>query len=214
MCRVLANHTCSTPPAVPEIPMAVVKQESSILDIIDSDNLLASLKQPGEAVFIDIDAFEYENILKGPKMSAAAYEGYVINFPDGKSPHTVYPFALHDTIILPWDYTLKNGVMKLFACSCRGLSGGSGVTCQLCRHLAKSETLESILTQMEDSTHKNAGFAYHGFSGLQEILYCKNQLIEFYRLCGLNQAKKLLIKAAALSDQKRLLMAIVSGRAS
>ena len=55
----------------------------------------------GEAVFIDTDAFEYKDILKGPKTSAVACEGYVINFLDGKSPHTAYPFALHDTIILP-----------------------------------------------------------------------------------------------------------------
>jgi hypothetical protein len=41
-----------------------------------------------------------------------------------------------------------------------------------------------------------------------------NYLIEFYRLRGLNQAKKLLVKAAALSDHKRLLMAIASERAS
>jgi len=38
--------------------------------------------------------------------------------------------------------------------------------------------------------------------------------IEFYRLRGLNQARKLLTKATALSDQKRLLMAIASGKAS
>jgi hypothetical protein len=67
---------------------------------------------------------------------------------------------------------------------------------------------------MEDGAHENARFAYHGFSGLQEMLHRKNQLIEFYRLRGLNQAKKLLVKAAALSDQKRLLMAIASGRVS
>ena len=68
MCRVLANHThSSTPPEVPEIsnpPLAVVEQESSILNIVDSNNLLASLKLPGEAVIIDVDAFEYEDILK------------------------------------------------------------------------------------------------------------------------------------------------------
>ena len=46
------------------------------------------------------------------------------------------------------------------------------------------------------------------------MLHHRNQLIEFYRLCGLNQAKKLLIKAAAISDQKHLLMAIASGRVS
>jgi len=51
---------------MPSPPSAVVRQESSILDIVDSDNLPASLnlKQPGEAAIIDIDAFEYEDILK------------------------------------------------------------------------------------------------------------------------------------------------------
>ena len=218
MCRVLANDTCTPPSTVPEIPcpptLAVVERESSILDIVDSNDLPASIEQPSEDAIIDVDAFEYEDTLKQPKKSATACEGYAIIFPDGKSPHTAYPFVLHDTIILPWDYALKNGVMKLFARSCRGLSGGSGVTCQSCRNLAKNETLESILTRMEDGIHENAGFAYYGFSGLQEILRRKNQLIEFYRLRGLNQAKKLLVKAAALSDQKRLLMAIASGRAS
>ena len=84
------------PLVVPEIPdpsLAVVERESesSILDIIDSDNLSASLKQPGEAAIIDVDAFEYEDILKRAKMSVTACEGYTIIFPDGKSPHTVYP---------------------------------------------------------------------------------------------------------------------------
>ena len=46
------------------------------------------------------------------------------------------------------------------------------------------------------------------------MLHHKNQLIKFYQLHGLNQAKKLLVKAAVLSDQKRLLMAIASGRVS
>ena len=137
-------------------------------------------------------------------------------FPDGKSPHTAYPFALHDTIILPWDYVLKNGVMKLFAHGCHGSSEGVGVACQPCQQLIKNKTLEKILTWMEDGIHENAGFAYHGFSGLQEMLHCKNQLIEFYRLHRLNQAqvRKLLVRATALSNQKRLLMAIASGRAS
>jgi hypothetical protein len=46
------------------------------------------------------------------------------------------------------------------------------------------------------------------------MLLCKNQQIEFYRLRGLNQARKLLTKATALSDQKRLAMAMASGEAS
>ena len=191
------------PPAVAEIPYppsAVVEREPS--------------KSRDEAVIIDVDAFEYEEILKRPTTSASTCEGYAMVFPDGKSPHTTYPFALHDTIILPWDYALKNGVMKLFARSCRSLSEESGTACQPCQQLVKNKTLENILTRIEDGIHENTGFAYHGFSGLQEMLCRKNQAIEFYQLCGLNQARKLLTKATALSDQKRLLMAIASGKAS
>ena len=203
--------------------MAIIEQGLSMLDLIDSDNFPASIdvpklgehsKQLNEAAIINVDAFEYEDILKQPTMSAVACEGYTIIFPNRKSPHTAYPFALHDTIVLPWDYALKNGVMKLFARSCRGLFEGSGAACQPCRQLVKNETLKNILTRIENGAHENARFAYHGFSGLREILHRKNQLIEFYRLRGLNQAKKLLVKAAALSDQKRLLMAIASGKAS
>jgi hypothetical protein len=62
--------------------------------------------------------------------------------------------------------------------------------------------LDSIFTQIADGIHENTGFAYHGFSGLQEILRCKNLWIEFYHLRGLNQARKLLTKAISLDDQK------------
>ena len=43
------------------------------------------------------------------------------------------------------------------------------------------------------------------------MLHHKNRQIEYYRLWGLNQARKLLVKATSLNDQKRLLMAIASG---
>ena len=43
------------------------------------------------------------------------------------------------------------------------------------------------------------------------MLHRKNYQIDFYRLRGLNQARKLLSRTTALSDQKRLLMAIASG---
>lgn len=46
------------------------------------------------------------------------------------------------------------------------------------------------------------------------MLHQKNQWIEFYWLCGLNQARKLLAKATALEDQKHLLVAIASRKAN
>ena len=90
------------PPAVAEIPhppSAVVEQEP---DRSQDD-------------IVDIDTFEYKEILKQPTTSSvSACEGYAMIFPDGKSPHTTYPFTLHDMIVIPWDYALKNGMMKLF----------------------------------------------------------------------------------------------------
>jgi hypothetical protein len=67
---------------------------------------------------------------------------------------------------------------------------------------------------MKEGAHENVGFMYHGFSSLQQMLHRKNCSIEFYQLHGLNQARKLLTKATALSDQKCLLMAIASRKTS
>ena len=66
---------------------------------------------------------------------------------------------------------LKNGIMKLFARGCHGSSEGEGTACQPCRQLKKNKTLEKILIQMEEGAHENTGFAYFGFSGLQEMLH-------------------------------------------
>ena len=122
--------------------------------------------------------------------------GNTVNFPNGKSAHTSYPFAL------PWDYIVKNSTMTLFAQSCTGLSEGGTEKCQPCRQLTRNTPLNSIFNHITDGIHKNAKLAYHGFSGLQEILHRKNWQIEFYPLCGLNQARKRLVKATSLDDQK------------
>ena len=163
---------------------------------------------------VDVDAAEYEDTIKQQDKSVIACQGYTVTLLDGTSPHTAYPFALHDTLILPWDYTVKNEVMKLFSQSCGGLTQDGARTCQPCQQLVKNKTLEGIFMRMEEGTHENTGFAYVGFSGLHQILRRKNQQVEFYHLQGLNQVRKLLAKATALSNQKRLLMAIASGKVS
>jgi hypothetical protein len=76
----------------------------------------------------------------------------------------------------------------------------------------QNKTLEGMLTRLEEGVNEKLAFAYHSFRGLIEILHRKNRQIEFYRLRGLNQARRLLSRTTALSDQKRLLMAIASGK--
>jgi hypothetical protein len=163
---------------------------------------------------IDVDLFDFEDTLQEKSLSDGACKGYTLDLPVGKSPYSCYPFALHNTLVLPWDLMVKNGMMMLFARSCSGrIEAGTG-SCYACQHLIKNKTLEGILTRIEEGVHENSPFTYHGFSGLQEMFHRKNQRIEFYRMRGLNQARKLLSKATALVDQKQLLMAIASGKVS
>lgn len=65
---------------------------------------------------------------------------------------------------------------------------------------------------MEEGVHEKAVYAYYGFLALAELLHHKTQQVQISKSRGLNQAKKLLSKATVLSDQKRLLMAIASGK--
>ncbi|KAF8802080.1 hypothetical protein BYT27DRAFT_7226487 [Phlegmacium glaucopus] len=148
------------------------------------------------------DSFEFEDSLGPTKASENLCKGYVLTLSDGKSPHTSYPFALHDTLVLPWDYSLRNGMMALFSWTCITFVN------------AKNKTLEKILTRINEGVHENAGYAYYGFSGLSEVLHCRTQQLRISELRALNQAKTLLSKATVLSDQKWLLMAIVSGKAN
>lgn len=107
---------------------------------------------------------------------------------------------------------MPKGKLMLVSWSCsQMISANTSQSCQSCQMLSSSTTLQGILTRIENSIHENTGFAYHGFSRLHQMLHCKNQCLEFYKLQGLNQARKLLGKVATLSDQKQLLMAISSG---
>ncbi|KAF8964489.1 hypothetical protein BDZ97DRAFT_1660101, partial [Flammula alnicola] len=164
----------------------------------------------GEVEAIDVDAFEYEDTVKGTKRSAPACNGYALVFPGQKTPYSHYPFALHDTLVLPWEVKTKNGTMSVVSTSCTGFSINNK-SCKPCQQLSRNGTLEGILKRLEDGVHDNSSLPWYGFNDLHEKIRQKNQQIEFYRLRGLNQAKKLLGKAAALSEQKRLLMAISSG---
>jgi hypothetical protein len=72
--------------------------------------------------------------------------------------------------------------------------------------------LGKIFRQIDEGIHENAGYAYYRFLVLSEVLRCRTQQLRISELRGLNQAKKLFSKATVLSDQKQLLMAIVSGK--
>ena len=94
-----------------------------ISNLVSTTNVTSTTQTlPVEDAIIDVDAmFEYEDTrVKKHQKSMTACTGYTLTFPDGMSPHTAYPFALHNTLIVPWDYSIKNGTIVLFVQSCTG----------------------------------------------------------------------------------------------
>lgn len=81
--------------------------------------------------------------------------------------HTDYPFALHDLLLLSWDYLVHNGVMIIHAQSCdgHGSKTGDSQSCWPCQDLWNNMHLKGIYTMMEGGVHENTRFAYHSFNG-------------------------------------------------
>jgi len=129
-------------------------------------------------------------------------QGYILKFPCGKTPYSIYPFTLHDNRSLPWDLLISNGVMTLFARTCHGSLNGADTSCPPCLYLPKNKSLEGIINRLDNGVHVNSPYAYHGMGGLQEVLHQQLDMIAFLQLRGLNQMRALLGKATALSDYK------------
>ncbi|KAF8173643.1 hypothetical protein BJ912DRAFT_931873 [Pholiota molesta] len=194
--KIVENSTISNS-VHPQAPCNVAEKPN--VQMVESDDEIEVIEQPPR--------------LRKTKISVDLCKGYKMVLPDGMSPYTSYPFALHDILSIPWvPQASCEGNLILRARMCSEWIAKGTTMCQSCQQIGSMSTLDGILTRLESGVHENATFAYHGISGLQELLRRKNELIEFYRLHGLNQARKLLGKVAALSDQKRLLMAISSGK--
>lgn len=62
-----------------------------------------------------------------------------------------------------------------------------------------NKNLKETCMRMDEGVHENATIAYHSFNGLTKILDHKSKKLDFSQLRGLNQARKLLVKAGELS---------------
>ncbi|KAF9455979.1 hypothetical protein BDZ94DRAFT_1302808 [Collybia nuda] len=158
---------------------------------------------------IDVDAILDPGI---DGISTQSCKGFILTLQPGQSPLLAYPFGIHDHITIPWDYSVMNGIMTLRARSCDGTQAAGSMSCIPCQELENNEKLQGILRRMADGAHENAHYAYYGFSGMVELLRQKNVQLEALRLKGLNHARRLKGQAASLSDHKRFLVAVASGK--
>jgi hypothetical protein len=103
-----------------------------------------------------LDSFKFEDSLGPMKASENLCKRYRLAFSSEKSPHILYPFALHDTLVLLWDYLLKNGVISLFSHTCLTFVNVGGKTCVPCQELQNNEILKNILTQISEGIHEKS----------------------------------------------------------
>ncbi|KAJ6598761.1 hypothetical protein B0H10DRAFT_1671495, partial [Mycena sp. CBHHK59/15] len=84
--------------------------------------------------------------------------------------------------------------------------------CRACADLPKEATLQGILDRAKDGIHEKSNYAYHSFAGLIELLHRKNKRIQELRVRGFNAAKRIARQARSLTDHKRFVQAIGSGK--
>ncbi|KAJ7104685.1 hypothetical protein C8R44DRAFT_746366 [Mycena epipterygia] len=149
-----------------------------------------------------------------PAKASPPCTGFLFPFSSaGKTASSDYPYGLHDIITLPWTYESNVDdtlTLRSKACKKTGLNGRSN--CRACAELPKQATLKGILDRSKDGVHENAQYGYHPISGLVQIIRRKNKRIEELRVRGLNAAKRLAVQARSLTDHKRFVRAIGSGK--
>ena len=137
--------------------------------------------------------------------------GIHLTFPPGRNHHTSYPFGLHNTLALPWDYHSVADRFFLQSTSCKkqivmshhGGSGDNIHACHSCESIRTNEHFESIVDRINVGIHLNSTLAYQPIDGLVQLVRKKNEQIEAMHLTKLNDDRKLQTRNASLADHKQ-----------
>ncbi|THU77743.1 hypothetical protein K435DRAFT_770008 [Dendrothele bispora CBS 962.96] len=140
-------------------------------------------------------------------------EGYTLTFPPGLSPYTHYPFALHYHLNLPWTPSIDSeNRMILFARECGGMGSWVSKQCSACACLKTNDNLTRIMDRVVDGLNEKTSMAYCSHYELVQRMERKDRQINTLKLRGLNDARLLHGRVAALDDYKRFVKALKDGR--
>ncbi|KAJ7255087.1 hypothetical protein B0H12DRAFT_1233167 [Mycena haematopus] len=132
---------------------------------------------------------------------------------DGKNASSEYPYGLHDTLNPPWTYSSNaDGTLTLRSTECTTAGSNERPTCAACASLRKDPILRGILERAKDGVDERANYAYHSVSGLIQLLRRKNKQIQELRVRGFNAVKRIAAQARSLTEHKRFVRAIGSGK--
>ncbi|KAK1221660.1 hypothetical protein PQX77_015529 [Marasmius sp. AFHP31] len=196
------------------------------------DDDIQLLPSPNE-IPIDIDALpsprihSNSTVLDRDLSSYDTAQGFQPQLPLGKTPEDIYPFYLHRTSSLAWNYSVKDHIIILHHRQCNEIltftegttpdfmltdpGDHSGWTCENCLDLPKDNNLSGILRRFETGVPLHAAYRYHGFEGIVEIAQKYRDRAETKRLGELNMARKLVVRQKALSMHKKFLVRVGEG---
>lgn len=139
-------------------------------------------------------------------------KGHLLKFPPGETPHSSYPYMLHDTVSLPWSFQVWDGIMALRASSCTGKATSKSPSCRPCSDLQTNFNLLSIKHHIDHGVHENAPFAYNGLGGMMEIARRKGRQNDLQRIRKRNLARKLLGREGKIDEYKKMVLALSDKR--
>ena len=133
--------------------------------------------------------------------------GIHLVFPSGKNHHTSYPFGLHSSCIIPWNYYSIEDRFYLQSKCCSHVAHPSGDdgqywACYSCERIWSNDQFKSIFKQIKCGVHVNTLLDYQPIGGLVQIVRKKTEQLEEMHLTKLNNNRTLARQAASLADHK------------
>ncbi|KAJ6483510.1 hypothetical protein C8R47DRAFT_1132450 [Mycena vitilis] len=138
--------------------------------------------------------------------------GMEIKFPVGQNHHVAYPFGLHSTTQLPWNYYSEGDRFYVRSTACSKVVPSDVLNCQKCRALKSNDLLRNVLDRIKYGVNENTPLFFYGIGGLVTKLRRKNDQIQVLRLTNYNDTQRLSTQSSALDRHKQFVMAVGSGK--
>ncbi|KAF6755550.1 hypothetical protein DFP72DRAFT_1008601 [Ephemerocybe angulata] len=201
--------------AVVESQLMLWSGKTSAGETAAGKEVVVAREQRRRSITPDINEIEIISVNRPIPTRASATQhlcqGYRMHVPADKTPHSWYPLQLHDSQPLPWDPSFQRGELFLISHACTGRMRQPGVPCGPCASLVSSPVIAGIEARMNTKPHASTPYAYLPAHDLIETLRTKNTQIQTLRLKGMNHVRQLLRSSTAISDHKRLVVAVSEG---
>ncbi|KAJ7607077.1 hypothetical protein DFH06DRAFT_1347580 [Mycena polygramma] len=138
--------------------------------------------------------------------------GMEIKFPVGQNHHVAYPFGLHSTMQIPWNYYSEGDRFYVRSTACSKIVPSDLLNCQKCRALKSNDLLRNVLDRIKYGVNENTPLFFYGIGGLVTRLRRKNDQIQVLRLTNYNDTQRLSAQSSALDRHKQFVMAVGSGK--